>query len=501
MMPPVTAQGDAPRVRRLIERCPIGGIVLFNGQWPGVTRTLTALQVHSPYPLLVGTDMERGVGQQVDGATTFPHARAFGALGEEAEAAVESFARVAAREARACGIHLAFAPVADVNVNPANPIIATRAFGDDSETTRQLVRTFVQTCRDEGLLTTAKHFPGHGRTATDSHAELPVVDTSRSELEHVDFEPFRAAIGAGVESMMTAHVAYPALDPKRRPATLSAPILRDLLRDELGFGGVIISDSLLMEGVDTPEDPAMQGAALLQAGVDVLLDPADPEALADGLVQAVEDGHLSETHIEEAFRRVWRLKEQWKEHFGAGAFEAPASVEGQERVGSAPHNQQAEAVARKAVTVRHADPGALPLTVEADETLMVVRVTTQELGDEEASPLGTAAHAVWPQAQYEEVGANTSTERLEHLRQRADEADHLVLALAVEPAAWRSFGLTPAQETFVRDLTERHAAIIAALGSPHVLDDVPQARALLCTFSDVPASQQALMWVLAGGEG
>ncbi|MDX1547317.1 MAG: glycoside hydrolase family 3 N-terminal domain-containing protein, partial [Rhodothermales bacterium] len=253
MPPPVTVAEDAARFEALLARCPVGGVVLFNGDARATPEALARLQEAAPFPLLVGSDVERGVGQQIRGATVFPHARAFAALGEEAEAALEEAARITAREALACGLHVTFAPVADVNRERHNPIIATRAYGDDAATAARLVRAYVRGCRAEGLLSVAKHFPGHGGTREDSHEALPVMPDDRATLEAADLPPFRAAIDEGAEGMMTAHVVFPALDPSGMPATASRPILVELLRDALGFEGVVVTDSLLMGAIRADE--------------------------------------------------------------------------------------------------------------------------------------------------------------------------------------------------------------------------------------------------------
>ncbi len=491
MTPPIAAEDDAARVQSLIEQCPIGGVVLFNGTWPHAARTLAALQAHSPHPLLVGTDMERGVGQQVAGATEFPHARAFAAV-EDAGEAVRTSARMAAREARACGIHWAFAPVADVNLNPANPIIGTRAFSEEPATTEGLVKAFIRGARAEGLLTTAKHFPGHGRTDTDSHATLPVVSASREALMAVDGAPFRAAIEAGVDSVMTAHVAYPALDPVRRPATNSPPILQDLLRDAMGFGGVVISDSLRMEGAASDAEPGTRAATLIQSGVDVLLDPADPRAVVEGLVRAVNQGRLAEVRLQEAFERVWRLKTQWAERFGPDGF-APSAAADDPVVGAPAHQAHAEQVARRGVTVWGS--AAEPPSIDRMQRVLVIRMVRSV--PEDTSPLEEAARLAWPRGDYEDAPADLSRERMEQIEVQARRADQVLIAVTSTPAAWQSAGLSAAQTMLLRTIVSDHPATVAALGGPQVLDVVPaEARSLLCTFSDAPVAQQALVWYL-----
>ena len=503
-LPPVrTADEDVERVEDLLERCPLGGLIFFNGRWPDSHATLARLQKKSRFPLLVGADIERGIGQEVRGATLFPHAMAFSALGEEAESLVEESARVTAREGRACGIHITFAPVADVNLTPKNPIIATRAFGDEPEGVARLVRAYLRGCKAEGLLATPKHFPGHGRTTADPHAERPLVEASRRELEETDFIPFRAAFEDGAELVMTAHVAFPALTgDDETPATASSKILKDLLRDEMGFEGPVVSDSLIMGAVkDTHDSPGAQAAALVEAGVDLLLDPDDPEAVAQGLVEAVEAGTLSEDRLDEALARVWRLKEDLADRHGVeGAFPTDAGHDAGEhaKVGGAEHQRLARRIARKAVTVLDNGTGALPLSAEQGEKMVFIRLAAGEHTDNVV--LAKAVQDAFPQARYYTAGPDVEESELDLLRREAADADTIVLALRVEPAAWHAFGLTPPQQRFAESIVKEHATVVAALGSPHVLDDLPDAAARLCAFSDVPASQEALVAALTGRE-
>lgn len=496
MTPPITASDDADRVTALLERYAFGGLLLFNGRFPDTADRLAELQARSPYPLLVAADIERGVGQQVEGATLFPHAMAFGALGEDAAPGIEAFARATAREALACGIHQAFAPVADVNLHPHNPIISIRAFGTGPADVTRHVEAYLRGSRAEGLITTAKHFPGHGRTALDTHATLPTVEVSEATLRQTDLVPFQTAIAAGVDTVMTTHAAFPALDPEARPATLSPPILRGLLRRRMQFEGPIVTDSLLMAAVRaTHDDPGEQAVALLEAGVDCVLDPTEPEAVVEGLVRAVEAGRLPAERIDAAFERVWQLKTQLARRFGPDLFTAPDRYVARAEVGAAAHRALARSVAERAVTVLEAEPDLLPLDPGAlgEGDLAVVYVTPRvRPSDAAEAPLGDAVRAAVPGARYDEVDAGTRTEALAALAGRAARAKHIVLVLAVTPAAWRDFGLQPAQASFVARVTQQASAIVVALGSPHVLEAVPRAAARLCTYSDVVVSQHAL---------
>jgi beta-glucosidase-like glycosyl hydrolase len=278
----------------------VGGFILFGGT-SGSVRSLTAdLVRRAGRPLLIGSDLERGAGQQVAGLPELPPPGALGWLDDPE--VVRWAGGVTAAAARSVGINWVFAPVADLDALPSNPIVQTRAFGADPARVAECVRGWVEGCEEAGALACAKHYPGHGRTTVDSHVSLPSVTASEAALTAEDERPFAAAVAGGVASIMTAHVAFPALDPEGLPATLSLPIL-DRLRRRLGFDGVVVTDALVMEGAlsGRPEtDPAIEA---LRAGVDVLLYPKDPAAVSAALAQAVGSGDIAPERLAEAYRR------------------------------------------------------------------------------------------------------------------------------------------------------------------------------------------------------
>lgn len=494
MPPPVKAADDLERVEALLERCPVGGLLLFNGTAEHTPEALAALQNAAPIPLLIGSDIERGAGQQLAGATVFPHAMAFGNMGEGAEEALREAARITAREARACGLHMSFAPVADVNRNPRNPIIATRAFGTETSAVARLASAYVEACRKAGLLTVAKHAPGHGGTSADSHAELPVVDDPAEVLEATDLPPFRAAIEAGVDALMTAHVAYPALDPEGRPATASPPILQGVLRERLGFEGVIMTDSLLMAPIrEAFSDAGAQAVALVKAGIDLLLDPPEPEAALQALVEAVEEGTLAEERLEAAARRVIALKRTVASRGGREAF-LPASREERAGVGSQEHEEVAWGIAREAMSVEDGDRGWEGLMGFGEGALAVLVCS----GGGAPHPLEAELEDAFPGCEC--VAVEGDPVSAQALIERAKSAPRLLVILVVQPAAWQSYGLSPAQRSLVEALLKHERAHLVSLGNPDVLRPY-QDHPHLCTYSDVPASRRALLerlTVLAG---
>ena len=304
-MPALRASADggftheAGRIARAIE-LGVGGFIIFGGSADAVRQLTRELVERAGRPLLIGSDLERGAGQQFAGLTEFPPPRALAALDDLND--IATAAAVTAREARSVGVNWVFAPDADLDILPSNPIVQTRSFGDDPARVAQCVRVWVEACEYSGALACAKHYPGHGRTATDSHAGLPVVAESAAELAVSDVLPFEAAIAARVASIMTAHVAYPALDPSGAPATRSSAIL-GALRREKRFDGLIVTDALIMEGATAGRSEVEGVVEAIAAGVDILLYPHDMEAVVAALDAAARTGRIPAARAADALTR------------------------------------------------------------------------------------------------------------------------------------------------------------------------------------------------------
>lgn len=300
-------EGERERIERALA-LGVGGFIIFGGEEDAVRAFTKELRQRSTVPLLIGADMERGAGQQFAGATGLPPLAAIASLNDAD--AVRRAGRLTAREARTLGVNWDFAPVVDVDLDPENPIVGTRAFGTDAHRVASLGATWIRACQGEGVIACAKHFPGHGRTRGDSHMELPVVRAPKRDLMEVDLLPFRAAIEAGVASLMTAHVAYPELDASGEPATTSREMLQWLLRQRMKFDGLIVSDALIMEGVLAGRTEGEAAVAALAAGCDLILYPSDLEGVARTLERAVAERELNEELVQQSLRR--RLKwAQW----------------------------------------------------------------------------------------------------------------------------------------------------------------------------------------------
>jgi beta-glucosidase-like glycosyl hydrolase len=280
----------------------VGGFIIFGGTAESVRRLTADLLRRAGRPLLLAADLERGAGQQIAGLTEFPPPRALASLGDPA--VVRWTAAVTAQEARAVGINWVFAPVADLDLLPDNPIVQTRAFGSDPNDVATCVRQWIEGCQEAGALACAKHYPGHGRTTVDSHIALPVVEAPANALT-ADLLPFTVAIESGVASIMTAHVAYPTLDDSGLPATLSGTLL-GALRTKSRFDGLVVTDALIMDGALKGRRESDAAIQAIQAGADLLLYPNDPRRVRDALQAALSSGTLSPARLDESLGRYRR---------------------------------------------------------------------------------------------------------------------------------------------------------------------------------------------------
>src|SRR6266700_2556315 len=291
---------------RWVDSLEVGGLIISVGSPFDIATKLNALQQRSRLPLLVSADLEWGAGMRVVGATAFPHIMAVGATGDPRDA--YAIGAAAAVEGRAVGIHVNFAPDADVNNNPANPIINTRSFGEDPRTVSRLVAEYVRGLHEHGMLATLKHFPGHGDTQTDSHIGLPVITAGYGRLDSLELVPFRAGIAAGADVVMSAHIAFPALTGSNDPATLSAAVLSGLLRDSLHFHGLVVTDALTMGAIVAKYGAGEATVRAFLAGSDLLLMPADADSALDAMTAAVQSGRVPLPRLDSSVRRALVIK-------------------------------------------------------------------------------------------------------------------------------------------------------------------------------------------------
>jgi beta-glucosidase-like glycosyl hydrolase/CubicO group peptidase (beta-lactamase class C family) len=473
----------------------IGGVVFFKGDPFSTAAIANHLQDESKLPLLMASDYEWGAAFRVDGTTRFPSAMALGAGGREED--IRFQAEVTAQEARALGIHLALAPVVDLNVNPANSVINYRSFGEDPERVGRLVAAFIQAAQENKLLTTAKHFPGHGPTEVDSHLSLPVIRLDRKRLEEVELAAFRAAIDAGVAAVMTAHIAVPALDGRDdRPATFSRDILERLLREEMGFEGLIASDALDMGGARGKWWGGEVAVSAVKAGVDLLLVPPDPRVAWDSVVRAVGRGDISLERIDRSVLRILETKARLNLHREriVDLRDVPR------RVGEPRYEEKVQQVADRSITLVSCRPRLLPLHAELSPRVLHVNYVLEGDSAVDPSVLVEELEVRTENLSTVRLTPTTVASRIRYLERLAETTDVVLLASYTRTRSTLGRGEVALELLdALRNLIAKGVPVIlVSLGNPYVLTELPDAGALMAAYDFSPFSQRAVARALFG---
>ena len=471
------------RARALVEDHQVGGIIISVGSPTEVAAKLNWLQSLSSLPLLIGSDLEAGAGFRFDGvvhaptniwlggATRFPALMAVGASGDPGMA--YEMGRVTALEARAIGVHVPFAPVLDVNNNPENPVINVRSFGEDPGRVAELGAAFVRGMQDHGAIATAKHFPGHGDTDVDSHLDLPVIRVSRERMDSVELLPFRRAVGVGLGAVMTAHITVPEITGARAPATLAPEVLTSLLRDDMGFGGLVFTDAMDMAAVDRMFERGEAAVRALEAGSDVILMPPDLAAARAGIVAAVQSGRLSEDRIDRSVRRILRAKQS----LGLDR-RRTVDLDGVRTVvGVQPHQAVARRVADRSVTVLKDERGLLPLL--GTPTANVYSVTYRRATDLRAGrSFNAGLRQTYRRLRTANVEPGTTDAEYDRVLARARGMDLTVVSLHVGVrTASGSVALPESALRFVRALARSgRPSIVVAFGTRICSRSSPRSR-------------------------
>jgi beta-N-acetylhexosaminidase len=511
-------------LRRQVEQNHIGGIILFRGPIYESVHLVNRMQQFARVPLLISADLEAGSGMRFEDAPNFPWNMAVGATGNPDYARRQG--ELTAREARALGVQQIYAPVADVNNNAANPVINVRSFGEDPADVARFVSAFIEGAQSGGVIATAKHFPGHGDTATDSHRGLPVINVARQRLEAVELVPFRAAIHAGVGAIMSAHIGLPQVDPTQvsplprdsilRPAyaeqevltenavlpgTLSPVVLGGLLRHDLGFDGIVVTDALDMSGLTIYFKQDEAGVRAVLAGADLLLKPGDPDAVARGLREAVRSGRLTEQRIETSARKILAAK------YDLGLVKQRiAPLEDIDRVvGSTDALKLADEIATHAVTLVRDDAHLIQREdgtgLRAGARLFVLGITNGEdrgfIANQflsQLARLGSRADAI--------VLDNRSTDdEIKDAVERAGKADIVVAAMygRVRSGAANSVGLPERAEKALNNLIKSKTPVVGiSFGNPYLLQDFPKLQTYFVAYGDMPSLQRAAARSLLG---
>ncbi|MGF1591579.1 MAG: glycoside hydrolase family 3 N-terminal domain-containing protein [Pleurocapsa sp.] len=306
-------EANHAQLKKWLTEFNLGGVILLGGSSIELQARSQQLQSWAKIPLLIAADVEEGIGQRFPGGTWFPPPMALSAIYQQNPSLALQYAaqmgKITAQEALAVGINWLLAPVVDVNNNPDNPVINIRAFGDRPEVVAALTTAFIKGAKSYPILTTAKHFPGHGDTATDSHLDLPSIPHPESRLAAIELPPFQQAIAADVDSVMTAHLLIPAWD-RQKPATLSAKIVTERLRKQLGFEGLVVTDALIMGGITKYASPEEVAVMAVEAGSDILLMPDNPEVAIASIYDAVRSGRIAQQRIQQSLARIWQAKKR-----------------------------------------------------------------------------------------------------------------------------------------------------------------------------------------------
>jgi beta-glucosidase-like glycosyl hydrolase len=505
----------------LVHEQNVGGFLLFAGREPAPDVLLGAgyargvpgqplaaasitnrLQAISALPLLNSADFETGVGFRIGGATTFPRAMAFGAAGDD-RLAFEA-GRITALEARALGIQVNFAPVADVNNNPRNPVINTRSFGEDPTEVARLAAAYVSGLTDGGMIATVKHFPGHGDTDVDSHLGLPLIAHPRERLDRVELPPFRAGIDAGAAAVMTSHIELPSLEPDpERPATLSRRIVTELLREELGFDGLVFTDSMRMRGVTDLMSAGEAAVGAITAGHDVVLHSPDDAAVFDGLKNAVVRGQISEARVDASVRRMLDAKARLGLHRNrAVSLDTLPLI-----VGTRAHGAVAAEVSRRGMTLIKDERGDVPLRAPRRAAVLYLSVLDYPSGWGNGAPSRTFLPELeqrWPNVTAVEVSDRTSRAELELLRASIDRYDAVVASVFVRTASFSGrMDLADGLVELLRGVARRSEArgqpfVTVFFGNPYAATFLPELPAMLLTYDFYDLAEASAVRAIAG---
>lgn len=488
---------------KLVKDTGVGGLILLNRMQNGVVRNadpyvlsafLNQMQQQAKIPLIVGGDFERGASMRVSDLAKFPHAMAYGAANDLE--ATQRTGAATARESRALGVHWVFAPVADVNNNPDNPIINTRSYGEDPKLVAAHVKAYIEgahSAKRDGVLVTVKHFPGQGDTTVDTHLEIARVPGDRQRLDSLELLPFRAAIAAGVDSVMMGHLAVPAIEDREIPASLSSKVIQGLLRKDLGFEGLAVTDAMDMLGLTKQFSAGEAAVRAIEAGVDVLLIPANADRAIQSVLNAVGSGRLKANRIHQSVAKILTAKHS------LGLFEN--RLVNLEQVKEKIHSQEssdlAQTVAEQALSIIKNEQGIVPLR-DASTSCLVT------LAENRISSSGNRmiedVLARSPKMRTIRLDPTMKPEALSETAGQLNNCSTIVIGAFVAAASFKGdVALTPVFATFVEQVIAlKRPVVFCALGSPNLLRKVPLAAGHIATFSTSITSEAALIRGLFG---
>src|SRR6266566_3464128 len=477
---------------RWVDSLEVGGLIISVGSPFDIAAKLNALQRRSRLPLLVSADLEWGAGMRVVGATTFPQVMAVGATGNPRDA--YTIGEAAATEGRAVGIHVNFAPDADVSNNPLNPIINVRSFGEDPQAVSRLVQEYVRGLHEHGMLATLKHFPGHGDTQSDSHIGLPVITAAYPRLDSLELVPFRGGIAAGADVVMSAHIAFPSFTGSNDPATLSAAVLSGLLRDSLQFHGLVVTDALTMGAIVAKYGAWEATVRAFLAGSDLLLMPADPDSAVNAMMAAVANGRISRERLDQSVRRLLEIKQRLGllTHRGV-ALDSIMTIVGSKRFQDAANDLAVRALTlvRDVGGGLHAlrgKPSRFALIAYADENNGAAGQYLTELLRQGGDTVDY--FRLWPMS---------GTLSYDSARAVIARTPATVFVASVRPISSRgNIALPDSLAQLVTATDAARPTVLVSLGSPYLLSQTPTVRCYLIAWSGGRASERAVALALLG---
>lgn len=504
-------------LRRHVVENKIGGIIFFGAPIYETTHLANRMQELADIPMIMALDAETGIGMRFEDAVNFPWAMAIAATGNPDYA--RRVGEITGREAKAVGIRHVYAPVLDVNNNADNPVINVRSFGENPGDVARFGVAFIEGLQSQGVLATAKHFPGHGDTNVDSHRGLPIIDHSRESLEKTELLPFRRAVEAGVGSVMIAHISLPQIDPEEVrplknsiqgdaergaeivnqaatvPATLSAKVQTGILRNDLGFKGLIVSDAMSMSGLTIYFTQEEAGVRAFLAGTDILEKPADVDAMLRGLKDAVRSGRISEERLNDSVRRQLA----WKYELGLTKQKITPLDQIDRIVSNSESAALTDEIASKAVTLVRNDAGLLPLGRTAK--IAVLGISNGFDGPETMNTLVNTLRQNGIKFTSAYLQENSTSEQLASARKAIDEADIVIAGLygRVRSGAKNSVGIPENGAAILRDLLASDKKVIGiSFGNPYILGGFPQMKTYVVAYGDMPSLQRASAHAILG---
>ncbi|MCH7955580.1 MAG: serine hydrolase, partial [Candidatus Marinimicrobia bacterium] len=483
------------RLLNLVKKYHVGGVMFFRGKPYAVGRSIERLQAAAKTPLLIMADMEWGLPMRVDESTRFLQNMATGATGNEDYA--YQIGKITGKEARAIGVHIGLAPVMDVNNNPDNIIINTRSYGEDPALVSRMGAAFIRGLQEEGIYATAKHFPGHGDTDVDSHISLPTINASRERIDRLELPPFQAAVDAGVKCISVAHITFSQIEEMEgRPTTLDPYFIKTVLRKQMGFKGLVISDAMDMGGITDNYWSGEAAVLAINAGIDIILLPPNFESTYKFVLQAVREGRISMERLNESVRRILRAKAD------LGLDKKPVySEENLEKIMSdSKFAWKAEKIANASMTLLRDDKNMIPFHAEKIEKLLVLTVTDEVGTAWRGDTMNREAAVRVPNMKSLFVDPRSTEEEISQILIEADSVDAILIGVYVK---WRDRkGTISLPDTTVALLKnvfkiDKPMAVIA-FGSPYTLRQIPEVPSYLVAYETVSLAQRAAIRALFG---